>query len=432
MSAKSRMLSLPLTAAILLSGCARAGGGQEARSSVLRDSDPGLADAVITSFVDANNAFAFELYQSVLDAPGNMAYSPFSLSIALGMTYAGARGDTESQMSAVLHFDLPQEQLHPAFDQLDLALSDTGRTAVTGEPPLKLQLTNGIWVDQRVTLLDQYLDLIAHNYGAGIHLADFVEAFEPARREINAWVRGQTEKRIEHLLPEGSLNSSTRMVLVNAIYFKGEWEDKFDANDTGDAPFYLLDGSQVAVPTMHAHLAAAPYLDGSGYQAVELPYQGGNAVMDIIVPDQGDFAAFESSIGQPQFAQIVREMQPASLQLGLPKFHFASAFDLGTKLSALGMPDAFNRDLADFSGMTGGRDLFIDKVLHQADISVDEEGTEAAAATAVIMGPTSALMPQAQLIIDRPFIFAIRDLSSGQILFLGRVLDPTAPSSQSQ
>jgi len=176
---------------------------------------------------------------------------------------------------------------------------------------------------------------------------------------------------------------------------------------------------------MHAFNSGISYVDGDGFQIVELPYQGGTAVMDIIVPDQGEFASIESELDGDKISVMLASLQPAALELGLPKFSFGASFDLGEQLAALGMPDAFDRDLADFSGMTGARDLYISKVLHQAFVAVDEKGTEAAAATAVIMGPTSAPMPQAQLIVDRPFVFAIRDLASGQILFLGRVLDPT-------
>jgi serpin B len=272
-------------------------------------------------------------------------------------------------------------------------------------------------------LWKDYLDLIARNYGAGVRLADFIQNFDPARREINAWVSKQTHGRIEDLLAEGTLDASTRMVLVNAIYFKGDWQEPFDANDTRDAPFKRLDGSSVPVRMMHTHMSAA-YTAGNGYQAVELTYQGATAAMDFIVPDEGEYESFEAGLDSTRLSMILAALQPGSLQLGLPKFHFSTAFDLGERLAALGMPDAFDPDRADFSGITGARDLFIDKVLHQASVAVDEKGTEAAAATAVIMGPTSAMQPDLSLIVDRPFIFLIRDLGTQQILFLGRVLDP--------
>jgi serpin B len=258
-----------------------------------------------------------------------------------------------------------------------------------------------------------------------VRLADFLTAYEPVRREINAWVADQTEQRIKELIPQGAVDQSTRMVHVNAIYFNGDWLYKFDPNDTSDASFFLLDGSEVVVQMMSNDLAAAAYVAGPGYQAVELPYQGGSAVMDIIVPDAGTFEEFETSLDSEALAKIIGAMQPVSLHLDLPKFSYGASFDLKERLSALGMADAFNPEIADFSGMTGHRDLFISRVLHQAFVAVDEEGTEAAAATAVIVAPTSIMLPDLTLSIDRPFIYAIRDLGTGQILFLGRVLNPT-------
>ncbi|MFH1185249.1 MAG: serpin family protein [Chloroflexota bacterium] len=412
-------------AAFVFSGCRPVASGQVAKSSVAREPDPGIPGVVLLPFADANNAFALDLYTSLRGQAGNLIYSPYSVSAALAMTYAGARGETESQMADSLRFDLPQEQLHAAFNQLDLSLTRAGNSASTSEQPLQLNITNAIWTDKTLTLVEEYLDVIARNYGAGIHLADFLNAFEPARREMNAWISEQTERRIQDLIPEGAVDESTRMVLINAIYFNGDWQHQFDAIDTGDEPFHLLDGSQVQVRMMHAQLPGVAYAAGDGFQAIELPYRGGTAAMNILVPDPGTFEAFEGSLDAAGLREILAAMQPASLQLGLPKFSYGAAFDMGEQLSGLGMPDAFDPDRADFSGMTGGRDLFISKVLHQAFVTVDEKGTEAAAATAVIMGPTSIMLPDLSLVVDRPFIFVIRDLGTGQILFLGRVLDPT-------
>jgi serpin B len=372
-----------------------------------------------------NNAFGLDLYHVLSQQAGNFVYSPYSLSSALAMTYAGARSETETQMAASMHFGLAQAKLHPAFNQLELALARMGKAAAADEHPLQLTIANAIWVDGRLDLLEEYLGVMALNYGAGIHLADFLNAFEPARREINSWVSQQTQRKIDELVPEGALDPSTLMVLVNAIYFKGDWQNQFDADDTHDAPFYPLDGSQVAVSMMNTHLSNVPYAELDGFQAVELPYQGGSAVMDVIVPEPGRFDAFESALDAKVLEELLAGMRPAALQLGMPKFSFRSAFDVGEQLAGMGMPNAFDPDLADFSGMTGGRDLYIDKVLHQAFVAVDEKGTEAAAATAVIMGPTSAMLPDLVLLVDRPFIFIIRDLGTKQILFMGRVLDPT-------
>lgn len=396
-----------------------------ARSTLPRMTDLTMPLADIQDFTRLNNAFGIDLYMTLREEPGNLVFSPHSISSALAMTYAGARSTTESQMAEVLHFDLPQTELHAAFNQLDLALAEAASPASGEEQPLQLRVANSVWVEQTLQLLDEYLDVIARNYGAGVRLADFLTAYEPVRREINAWVGDQTEQRIKELIPEGAIDQSTRMVLVNAIYFNGDWLYKFDANDTSDARFFLRDGSEVVVQMMRKDLAAAAYAAGSGYQAVELPYQGGAAAMDIIVPDAGTFEEFEASLNSERLAKIIDSMQPVPLHLDLPRFSYGDSVDLTEKLSALGMTDAFDPDIADFSGMTGRRDLFISRVLHQAFVAVDEEGTEAAAATAVIMAPTSIMLPDITLTVDHPFIFVIRDLGTNQILFLGRVLDPT-------
>jgi serpin B len=408
-----------------LSACAPVPESRIAQSNLPRDTDLTLPLAGMQDFTRLNNSFGIDLYGSLRDDPGNLVFSPYSISAALAMTYAGARSTTESQMAAALHYDLPQSELHSAFNQLDLALTQPASPASAEEQPLQLRIANAVWVEQTLELLDQYLDVIARNYGAGVRLADFLTAHEPARREINDWVGDRTEHRIKDLIPEGAIDQSTRMVLVNAIYFKGDWLYKFEADDTSGAPFFLVDGTEVVVQMMSNDPTGAAYAAGPGYEAVELPYQGGTAAMDIIVPEAGTFEAFESSLSAEALTAILGSMQRVSLHLELPLFSFGSSFDLEDKLTGLGMTDAFDPDIADFSGMTGGPDLFISRALHQAFVAVDEEGTEAAAATAVIMGPTSIMLPDLTLTVDRPFVFIIRDLGTGQILFIGRVLNPT-------
>jgi serpin B len=319
---------------------------------------------------------------------------------------------------------MPQDRLHPAFNRLDQDLEKEGKPDSEKEQPLQLKIANAVWAEQTYSFVQAYLDLIATNYGAGVQLADFVNKYEAVRQEINAWVSKQTNDKIKDLIPQGALDSMTRMVLVNAIYFKADWLNQFDPNDTDDQPFHLLDGSQVTSKIM-SNTLTLPYMTGDGYQAVELPYVGETAAMDIIVPDEGHFNDVEASLNAREFDNLVIGLQPTMLQLGLPKFSYRSSFSLSTALSAMGMPEAFNGSRADFSGMTGNRDLYISEVLHQAFVAVDEKGTEAAAATAVVMRATAAMDAPKQLTIDRPFIYVIRDLQSGQILFAGRVLDPT-------
>lgn len=421
MKTVNRSLSLLILFAVLLSAC-NGLSSNVAQSSVRRDTKPSIPESDVQTLVDGNNAFALDLYRTLRAEDGNLILSPYSISLALAMTYAGARGETESQMADVLHFSLGQNS-HPAFNALDLGLTQRGKGSDKDQEPMKLRIANAVWVEQTETFLPDFLDTLALNYGAGVRLSDFINSFEPARKEINAWVEDQTEDRIKDLIPEGSLNTDTRMVLVNAIYFKADWLQQFEHESTYDADFHLLDGSTVQVPTMHND-PFIPYAEGDGWQAVELPYAGDTAAMTILLPAEGNFEQFDSTLDSAKFDSILAAMQPASVGLSLPKFSFTRDFGLAGTLSGLGMTDAFTPGLADFSGMNGKDDLFISDVIHKAFVAVDEEGTEAAAATAVIMETASAAFPDVTFTTDRPFIFIIRDTVSGQILFIGRVVNP--------
>jgi serpin B len=238
---------------------------------------------------DNNNAFALDLYQSLRSQKGNLIYSPYSISLALAMTYAGARGETEAQMAQTLHF-LPQHEFHSALNALDLELAKRGEAQTKDETPLQLNIANAVWAEQTFPFLQDYLELIAQNYGAGIQLADFLRQHEPIRKEINAWVSDETNDKIQELIPDGVLDPNTKMVLVNAIYFRADWLAQFDPNNTYDAPFHLLEGTDVQVKMMSQSLFSPPYVQGDSYQAIELPYEGETAVMDIIIPDDGSLA----------------------------------------------------------------------------------------------------------------------------------------------
>jgi serpin B len=417
-----KLISLLAALLLMLTACGSSAPVKTTKSNQRRVTAPNSPANEISALVDGNNAFALDLYRSLRSQGGNLVYSPFSISLALAMTYAGARNATESQMAGTMHF-LPQDKLHVAFNALDLTLTEKHKAETKDQEPLQLNIANAVWAEQTYLFQQEFLDTIALNYGAGIYLADFINQYEPARKEINGWVSDQTNDRIKDLLPEGVLDPYTRMVLVNAIYFKADWLAQFDAHSTNDYTFHLLDGSTVNVPTMFKGMFI-PYVQGSDYQAVELAYAGNTAAMDIIVPNEGKFEEFESAFDPEILNKITNNMQPASVSFGLPKFTFSSDFGLSGQLAKLGMPDAFDADKADFSGMTGQRDLFISNVIHKAFVAVDEKGTEAAAATAVLMETTSAVMHDVNLIIDRPFIFIIRDLGTGQILFVGRVLNP--------
>jgi serpin B len=407
---------------LFLSACGPSTSASIAKSDLQRVTAPDTPPDDLQTLVDNNNAFAFDLYRSLQTQDGNLVYSPYSISLALAMTYAGARGETESQMTQTLHF-LPQDQLHPTFNALDLQLAERGKAQSEEETPLQLNIANAVWAEQTYPFLQSFLDTIALNYGAGIRLADFINQYETIRTEINNWVSDQTDDKIKDLIPEGVLDTNTRMALVNAIYFKADWLAPFNADSTQDAPFHLLDGSEVTAPMMNQD-TFIPYAKGDGWQAIELAYQGETAAMDIIVPDEGRFEEFESSLDYETASSILSSVQPASVTLALPKFKFESEFSLADQLKALGMPDAFEPHKADFSGMSDRNDLYISAVIHKAFVAVDEKGTEAAAATAVIVGVTSAPLLDVTLTIDRPFVFLIRDIPTGQILFVGRVLNP--------
>jgi len=365
-----RLASIFTSLFVLLSACGPS--ASIAKSHLQRNTSPNVASDDIHTLTDDNNAFALDLYQSLHAQEGNLVYSPYSISLALAMTYAGARGETESQMAQTMHFS-PQNKLHFALNALDLELAKRGEAKSKDETPLQLDIANAVWAEQTFPFLTDYLDVIAQNYGAGIQLADFAHQHEAVRKEINGWVSNQTNDKIQNLIPDRVLDPSTRLVLVNAIYFKADWLNQFDPNGTHDSSFHLLDGLDVQVKMMSQSLLGILYAQGAGYQAIELPYQGKAAAMNIIVPDAGNFREFESTLDAQKLNRIVSDMQPSSkLELGLPQFSFSTDLDLKERLTAMGMSDAFEWDRANFSGMTGGKDLYIDAVLHKAFVAVDE------------------------------------------------------------
>ena len=284
-----------------------------------------------------------------------------------------------------------------------------------------MNIANAIWGQDGYEFLPLYLDTLAENYGAGLRTVDYIKATEAARQTINDWVSDETEKKIQDLIPEGTLDSLVRLVLTNAIYFNGKWVLPFEENNTHDTPFTLLDGSTVSVPMM-SQMENLRYGEGNGYQAVELPYRDSSLTMLFILPEIGRFGELEQALSAEFVATITGELAPQQVNLILPKFTFESEFNLSETLIQMGMPAAFAD--ADFSGMTGNRDLFISEVVHKAYVAVDEEGTKAAAATAVIMRLGAVMDESVLMMLDHPFLFLIRDNSTGTILFLGRVLDP--------
>ncbi len=417
-------LSTLLLCSLFLNAC---GGGSVTASDLPRQASPAVEPGEVQQVAIGNTAFAFDLYRVLADTPGNHVFSPYSISTALAMTWAGARGNTASQMQSVLHFPFDQEQLHPAYNalDLDLALRPEQAAGVDEDDRFELSIANSLWGQEGWGFLPAYLDLLAQNYGAGLRLVDFENDPEAARQVINKWISDQTHKRIQDIIPPGSPDPSTRLALVNAIYFKAVWEHEFDHDATAPAPFTLLDGTPVSVDRMsmeHGEILA--YAAGAGWQAVALPYKGGLTEMVLLVPDLGTFMDFESDLTSDRYAEILAALEVQSVDVSLPKFTFTIDYGLSEILPAMGMSDAFDPDLVDFSGMDGTRFLYIGDVLHKALIAVDEKGTEAAAATVVLM-MLSSLPPEGiQMIIDRPFIYLIRDVPTGSLLFMGRVVDP--------
>jgi serpin B len=398
--------------------------GSVAQSNLPRDLDPDVSDDDATALAAGNGAFAFALYGELAEGGGNVFFSPFSISSALAMTYAGAKGGTESQIASALDFDLDQGALHPAFNALDLELNSRDEV---GEPyegdGFKLSVVNAVWGQRGFGFLPSYLDVLAVNYGAGLRLVDFFGDPEGSRATINDWVSDETSGRIEDLLPAGSVSTFTRLVLTNAIYFKAPWLYPFDEDDTKTELFTTLFGSSILLAMMHQTITAS-YAKVGDVQAVELPYNGGKLAMLLLVPDVGTFESFEDDLDHEAYQEIVGELEEHEVMLGLPRFEFDYALSLVDSLRALGMEDAFDPDAADFSDIDGAHDLYISNVLHKAFVSVDEIGTEAAAATAVVIDFTAIPGESVVLTIDRPFLLVIRDIPTETILFIGRVVEP--------
>jgi serpin B len=419
-----------LSLGILLSvvGCASTGGpvaAQSVQSDLERVTAPDVADADLAELVRGNTAFAVDLYHVLRQDHDNLFYSPYSISVALAMTYAGARGETERQMAETMHFDLAQGDLHTVFNALDQALAARGQGAAGKEEGkgFQLNVANALWGQQGYAFTPEFLDTLARNYGAGLRLMDFVQAAEASRVAINDWIAEQTEDRIQDLIPQGAIDAMTRLVLTNAIYFNAAWQVPFDENQTEDGTFHRLDGSKLSTPMMQASESFG-YAASEGVQVVELPYSGGELSMVILLPAEGAFTAFEGALDAGRVNDLLGQVKRQQVALTMPRFEFDSEFTLSKALQSMGMGEAFTPS-ADFTGMTGTRELYISDVIHKAFVAVDEAGTEAAAATAVVMRLSAAPSEPVQVTVDRPFIFLIRDLQTGTILFVGRVMDPS-------
>ena len=381
----------------------------------------GNAAADVKTLVKDNTAFAIDLYQKLrTSSEGNIFFSPYSISTALAMTYAGARGDTEKQMTQVLHFSLDQKNLHPTFAELEQNLNQ-----VQKKGNVNLCIANSLWPQKDYIFLKDYLSVLKQSYGTSVSPMDYKNAAEPARQAINKWVEGKTSEKIRDLIQPGVLDQLTRLVLVNAIYFKGNWAEQFKTSNTQNAPFFLLSGKSVQALLMNQKHKFR-YTETDSEQVLELPYAGNQLSMLVILPKQKKgLPELEKRLNEGSIGRWNAALTEQEIVVFLPKFKMTSQFLLNQALVAMGMPDAFC-DKADFSGMDGRKDLYISAAIHKAFVDVNEEGTEAAAATAVVMRFLSAMPPQLEIFrADHPFIFLIRENVTGSILFIGRVMDPT-------
>lgn len=394
------------------------------RSDVVRvEADPAAAELVAESV----RAFTADLFGVMgRSDTGNLACSPYSVMVALAMTRAGARGDTVRELDAVLHAPASGD-LDAGLNSLDQVISSRSRTVVVDgqEVSVLVQGANSLWGQRGVTWLPEFLATLGRHYGAGMLTVDYAGATEQARQAINAWVSERTRARIPELLLPGHLSPQTRLTLVNALYFNAPWWDPF-VGETPDAPFTLLDGTVVRTRQMYSSIRPMGWAQGDGWEAVDLSYAGGELAMAVVVPEVGRFAEVEGSCDGAWLGRLLTGFVSEMVQVRMPPWTFRVRAELKAALTALGMTTAFTAD-ADFSGMTQDEWIGVDEVAHETFIAVDRKGTEAAAATAVIINQPSIPKVRAVVTADRPFLFVIHDVATATPLFIGRVMDPRTP-----
>lgn len=420
--ARSFHLSVVLGLTFALAACS----GADAGDAPGDDSEDALTKAPSSkALVAGNTEFATDLYGQLASGDDNVFFSPYSISAALSMTYAGAKTDTASAMKGTLH--LPSGDVHKAWKSLAAELAkraDAGSHGQGGDA-FELSIANALFGEKTQSFKSTFTSTVKANYGAGLELLDFANKADAERLHINQWVEDQTHDKIKNLLPQGIITADTKLVLANAIYFKASWDKAFKASNTSQQKFTTRAGSKVDVDMMN-ETESLDYGAGANYEAVAIPYLGKDVELVAIAPKAGKLGSFESGFDAAKLNEVRQGMQSARVNLSLPKFKIAgSSVKLKDALGKLGMGVAFT-DSADFSGITGKSDTKIADVVHKAFIGVDEKGTEAAAATAVVMVAKSAIpKPPVTVTFDRPFIFAIRDIPTGTILFLGRVGNPS-------
>lgn len=397
--------------------------------------EPNKGFDLINQIVEGNTAFALELYAELAKSKSNnLFFSPYSLSTALAMTYAGASENTAAQMSQVLHFPEVSAEFNTAFYHLQNNINDAARKGNN----LELNIANALWGQKGHPFSPEFIESLGNYYQAPLQQVNFKADFQNIRQQINNWVEGKTNSKIKDLIKPGLLDHLTRLVLVNAIYFKGNWANPFDKNHTKDAPFWLSFAQQTSVPMM-TQKGLFGYMENSNIQALELSYasksQNSDSIetssysenalsMVILLPRQRDgLANLETMLTDTNLDQWLADLRWKKVKISLPKFKISAEFELSKTLEKMGMADAFG-EKADFSGMDGSKKLQISEVVHKAFVDVNEEGTEAAAATGVMITTRGLPPPDPEFIADHPFIFLIRHNSSNSILFMGRVTNP--------
>lgn len=370
----------------------------------------------------ANTEFAFDLYKNLMAAKGNLFFSPYSISTALAMTYAGAKEETEKQMERTLHFPYEQDRLHPAFKALTDRLNE-----VQKKGNIELKVANSLWPQKDYELLEAFKSSLEAHYGVTIEPLDYQKAPEPSCKRINDWVEGETNHKIKELIKPRMIDNSTTLVLTNAIYFKGNWASQFDKSKTKEGMFLTPEKKEVRTPMMNQKGKFRYNETEDGLKILVLPYMDEDLSMIILLPKKGEpLSELEKRLTPGNLEKwIPRRFKTSEVLVSVPKFKMTSEFELANTLSSMGMEDAFINGKADFSGISGGKDLSIGAVIHKAFVDVNEEGSEAAAATAVVVTRGMPRPPE-EFIADHPFIFMIQDNRTGSILFIGRVADPTS------
>lgn len=393
--------------------------------------EPEIDESLLAEQIRGNVEFSLDLLGELRSQhpDENVFYSPYSVSIALAMTYAGARGETATEMANALRYELDGDDLHAAFGALEAEFvrrNEDGQEVDdphgddVDEPAFQLSTANTTWGQEGYPFREAFLDLLDAYYGAGMQLVDFEGDHEAARERINEWVEERTNDRIEELLDETDVSELTRLVLTNAIYFVGMWKYDFPEENTGPGTFTSLDGSEHEIRMMQQSIEV-PYVEIDGHQLVELPYENDDTSMVIVLPAAGKFEEFEAEFSVDRLATMLDNTTAPEVDLTVPRFGIESRFSLVETMQNMGMELPFT-GAADFSGMVEGGGLEVAEIVHQSFVDVDEKGTEAAAATAVVMeesGPPGF----AEMTVDRPFLFYIRDRPTETPLFVGRVVD---------